>query len=69
MWIERITRETSDPIVYHIWGVFCFIVSVDLELMKIYEDDTRTTVEGSFFQANFISLQNSIHTDTYLQEQ
>ena len=30
---------------------------------------TRTTGVDSFSQADFISLQNSIHTGTYIQEQ
>ena len=45
------------------------LVSINLELKKNYEDDTRTTGKSSFLQAVFISLQNSIHTGTYIQEQ
>ena len=38
------------------WKIVVFLTSINLELKKNYEDDTRTTGKSSFLQAVFISL-------------
>ena len=65
-----LTGTSGKCLVLHFLGYCCvFLVSINLELKKNYEDDTRTTGKSSFLQADFISLQSSIHTGTYIQEQ
>ena len=60
-WIHFTSQKEEDCL-------FLLYFSTELNSISL-KVQTRTTGVDSFSQADFISLQNSIHTGTYIQEQ